>query len=98
MPNAARTHSQRLPRPHRPSAAARGYGARWRKVRRRYLNRHPLCVKCKEEGKVVAANVVDHIVPHRGDPVLMWDEAGFQSLCRHHHDQKTANEDGGFGR
>jgi 5-methylcytosine-specific restriction protein A len=40
----------------------------------------------------VPATVVDHIVPHRGDPVLFWDEANWQGLCKLCHDAKTARE------
>ena len=57
----------------RPSAARRGYGPRWRRARRRFLARHPLCVACGAAGRLEPATVVDHVVPHRGDPVLFWD-------------------------
>ena len=36
---------------------------------------------------------MDHIRPHRGDPVLFWDQTNWQPLCKHHHDVKTRNED-----
>jgi 5-methylcytosine-specific restriction protein A len=86
------------PKPeNRPSAAKRGYGARWQKVRMLQLMQEPLCAKCKEEDKIVNATVVDHIIPHKGDPELMWDRGNHQSLCKRHHDIKTATEDGGFG-
>ena len=55
-------------------------------------------MKCMEQGDVVAANVVDHIVPHKGNEALMWDESNYQSLCKTCHDRKTATDDGGFGR
>lgn len=77
----------------RPSASKRGYGSRWQKARARYLRSHPMCVKCQEDGRYVKATVVDHICPHRGDPVLMWDETNWQSLCKPCHDKKTFNED-----
>ena len=54
---------------------------------------HPLCVQCLKEGHAVTATVVDHIRPHRGDPVLFWDEKNWQSLCKPCHDKKTWNED-----
>jgi 5-methylcytosine-specific restriction protein A len=44
------------------------------------------------------ATIVDHIVAHKGDQTLFWDTSNWQSLCKTHHDQKTAREDGGFGR
>ncbi|MGN0150610.1 MAG: HNH endonuclease, partial [Clostridia bacterium] len=37
--------------------------------------------------------VVDHIVPHRGDERLMWDENNWQALCKPCHDNKTGKED-----
>ena len=70
----------------------RGYTTRWDKLRKHWLIRHPLCVMCAAINKSVAAQVVDHIIPHRGDQVLMWDEANFQSLCSSHHNEKTARE------
>ncbi len=37
-------------------------------------------------GRVVACDVVDHIVPHDGDHALMWDSEGnWQSACVWHH-------------
>ena len=77
----------------RPTAAAKGYGARWQRARRAFLRRNVFCVRCLEEGKYVKATVVDHIVPHRGDPNLFWDESNWQALCKHHHDQKTMTDD-----
>jgi len=81
----------------RPTAAQRGYGARWQRARARYLRENPFCVECRMEGRIEVATVVDHIVPHRGDPTLFWDEANWRALCRGHHDIATARYDGGFG-
>jgi 5-methylcytosine-specific restriction protein A len=65
------------------------------------LRDHPLCVHCLEgvvlpgelkglKGRVTPATVVDHIIPHRGDPVLFWDRKGnWQGLCAPHHNKKT---------
>ncbi len=82
----------------RGTSAERGYGARWQRVRDAYLKAHPLCVECEKLGRMVQAEEVDHIKPHRGDQVLMWDEKNFQSLCASHHSKKTAQEDGRWGR
>lgn len=81
----------------RETAARRGYGSRWQKARRTFLAKHPLCVQCEGEGRITAANVVDHRIPHKGDQRLFWDTSNWQSLCKPHHDSKTAREDGGFG-
>ena len=40
---------------------------RWRRGRIYFLERNPLCVLCKRDGRVNAARVVDHVVPHKGD-------------------------------
>lgn len=39
------------------------------------------------------ATVVDHIVPHRGDPVLFWDERNWQPLCKRCHDAAKQSEE-----
>ena len=87
--------AQHMPR---ETAAQRGYDSRWQKARAGYLRAHPLCIHCEREGRTVAANEVDHIVPHKGDMVLFWDNSNWQSLCKPCHSAKTALEDGGFGR
>ena len=68
------------------SSTERGYGYAWQKARLRFLQANPLCVYCGQDGRVTAANVVDHIVPHKGDQTLFWDEANWQALCKSHHD------------
>ena len=82
-----------LHRGDRESSGKRGYNSRWQKARARYLRGHPLCVHCGKKGQYVKATVVDHITPHRGDPVLFWDESNWQSLCKSCHDKKTFSED-----
>lgn len=73
--------------------AERGYGAKWQRERRKFLESNPFCVKCYEEGHITMATVVDHIVPHRGDQKLFWDRGNWQPLCEHHHNVKTMTED-----
>ena len=72
------------------------YNRQWERARRQFLLEHPLCVTCERNGIVTAANEVDHIVPHRGDRVLFWDQSNLQSLCRSCHSRKTVLEDGAF--
>ena len=43
------------------------------------------------QNKITPATVVDHIVPHRGDKKLFWDQSNWQPLCKEHHDKKTGN-------
>lgn len=80
----------------RGTASQRGYDSRWNKARKSFLENNPLCVRCKAEGVIKAANVVDHITPHRGDQGLFWSLANWQALCKKCHDTKTAKEDGAF--
>jgi 5-methylcytosine-specific restriction protein A len=82
----------------RGTAVSRGYDGRWQKARHSYLLHHPLCVTCQAEGRIKAANVVDHIIPHKGDKQVFWDISNWQSLCKQCHDIKTAKEDGRWGR
>lgn len=82
----------------RGSASARGYGSKWQRAREAFLQDNPLCVRCTMLDLVVAATVVDHIKPHKGDPILFWSRSNWQALCKPCHDVKTATEDGGFGR
>lgn len=81
----------------RPDAAARGYGPAWQKARDIYLKRNPFCVICLQRSWHERATVVDHIVPHKGDKRLFWDQKNWQALCRKCHDRKTNSADGGFG-
>ena len=78
---------------HDKTAAERGYTYQWQQARRAYLHAHPLCAECLRHGRYTEATVVDHIVPHRGDRTLFWDESNWQSLCKQHHDEKTGKED-----
>jgi len=89
--------ASRVDAPPRQSAHQRGYDWQWRRYRAAYLREHPLCIACLGEGRTTAADVVDHVVPHRGDDALFWAPSNHQPLCRPHHDTKTAREDGGFG-
>lgn len=97
-PKQYRPHPQRRAPDPRPTASVRGYGSRWQRARLLHLAEHPLCVSCESRGQVTEATVVDHRIPHRGDPGLFWDHDNWQSLCKECHDRKTATHDGAFGR
>lgn len=56
------------------------------------LLREPFCRECAAEGKRTKATVVDHIQPHRGEWSRFVDVSNLQSLCKFHHDRKTALE------
>lgn len=75
-------------KPHRHLYAS----ARWKAIRAAQLDAHPLCIMCEQAGRIVTANVCDHITPHRGDETLFY--AGpFQSLCATHHSGSKQREE-----
>lgn len=77
------------------TAAQRGYSYKWQKAREQHLQDQPLCVMCQAQGRVTAASVVDHIVPHRGDQKLFWRRSNWQSLCKTHHSRDKQREEQG---
>lgn len=71
----------------RGTAAQRGYGANWRKLRRMQLAEFPLCAECERQGKVVLATDVHHIIPRaEGGPDAF---ENFMSLCHTCHSRIT---------
>ena len=75
----------------RENAVSRGYGSQWRTARAQFLRSHPLCAECMKQGNLTPATVVDHIIPHRGDMKLFWDERNWQALCESCHNHKTGS-------
>jgi 5-methylcytosine-specific restriction protein A len=69
------------------------YGRRWQAARARHLRKNPLCVMCREDGRITEATVVDHIEQHNGDPSLFWNPHNWQSLCKPHHDSTKQREE-----
>lgn len=86
---------QRVPswRTDRRSAHERGYTAAWRRARNKFLMSNPLCVYCKGDGRVEIATVVNHVIPHKGDQALFWDESNWAAVCKPHHDSTIAREE-----
>lgn len=69
----------------RGSSAKRGYGGKWQRQRAQYLKDNPLCKFCEVLGFVTAADVIDHVRPHKGNERLFRSYSNWQSLCFHHH-------------
>lgn len=70
----------------------------WRKLRRKQLDKFPLCKHCYDKDIITAATVADHIVPiNLGGESL--NEDNLQSLCESCHNKKSASEarKGGMG-
>jgi hypothetical protein len=54
--------------------------------------RNPPCVRCGEP-----ATILDHRIPHKGNPALFWAEANWQALCQRCHNSKTGRESRALG-
>ncbi len=72
----------------RASAAKRGYGGTWRRVRRMVLNEQPLCVECQRNGRVTIATDVHHVTPLRDGGENAADN--LEPLCHSCHSRVTA--------
>jgi 5-methylcytosine-specific restriction endonuclease McrA len=64
---------------NRPSARQRGYSVLWQQAAKAFLSlpANRLCA-C---GCGRAADMVDHIKPHRGDMRLFWDRTNWQPMA-----------------
>lgn len=91
-------HTEEQKDPRIGGASARGYNYRWQKASKAFLRAHPFCAECLRHGRYTKAEVVDHIVPHRGDYELFWNRDNWQPLCKSCHDRKTAMETENFPR
>lgn len=86
-------HDRQTHRPDRhgdrPHPEARRWYAtvRWFRLRDDVIREAAsTCAGCRH---VVLELDVDHRIPHRGDPVLFWDRANLQALCKTCHAAKT---------
>ncbi len=79
------------------------HSARWLRLRREVLTRHPLCARCEEEGRVRTATEVHHVRPVeeatclREKELLMFSPSNLRPLCHDCH-VKTHTEMGRSGR
>jgi 5-methylcytosine-specific restriction protein A len=92
----AREEAARYERYGRDPATRRRYGRTWRKARAAYIEAHPLCEVCEQEGRMTPAEEVHHIIPladggTNGDGNLM-------ALCKSCHSKITASEGGRWRR
>ena len=59
------------------------YGRAWKKIRARFLLRHPLCEQCLREGRLTPAEEVHHILPLADGGTS--ERSNLISLCRSCH-------------
>ena len=92
----AKLEAQRYERYGRDPAIKKRYGRKWKRIRGRYIRAHPLCERCKKNGKITPAEEVHHIKPlaHGGTNA----EDNLMSLCKSCHSEITAKEGGRWDR
>lgn len=84
----------------RDPAIKKLYGSkRWRERSRAWLDEpgHHFCVGYPagfHGERLVAAQVPDHKVAHKGDEALFWDEENWQPLCIPCNSRKAVREEG----
>ena len=71
----------------------------WRHLAKRVRDEEPLCRMCRARGIVRPSEVVDHIVPHKGNKALFWDRENLQALCAPCHNAgKQTQERHGYSQ
>jgi 5-methylcytosine-specific restriction protein A len=65
----------------------------WRALRLAQLQDQPLCERCEAKGFVIAATVVNHRKPHKGDTALFADPENLESTCKPCHDGPIQSEE-----
>lgn len=77
----------------RPTASARGYGTKWGRERAEYLLDHPWCTRCLTRGIRTAATVINHKIPHKGEPRLFWNRRNWEAVCPPCHNSLIQSEE-----
>tara|TARA_R110002072_G_scaffold38314_4_gene110901 strand:+ start:8683 stop:9030 length:348 start_codon:yes stop_codon:yes gene_type:complete len=87
--------TQRRPswRTDKRKTAERGYGGKWQRARKVFLDANPLCERCEAAGRMEPATVVNHRIPHRGDLKLFWNRKNWEPTCKRHHDSDIQREE-----
>ncbi len=75
----------------RPNAGSRGYDAEWQRFRARYLTGYP---QCQAPGCYAQATELHHIKRVTERPDLRLNPTNIVGMCKRHHSQLTALEDG----
>lgn len=68
----------------RGTSSQRGYTGAWARKAKAFLALRENRI-CAWPGCNEPARHVDHIIPHKGDPLLRDDPTNLQGLCAHHH-------------
>lgn len=79
----AKAESKRYEKYDRDPATKRRYGRAWKRIRDKYVEEHPFCEMCMEEGVLTKTEEVHHKIPlaEGGDH----SKSNLISLCKVHH-------------
>lgn len=72
----------------RGSPSKRGYDRTWQRFRENFLQKHPLCFMCTQEGRLTPANEVHHIKPLAEGGARL-DPDNCMPLCKACHSKIT---------
>lgn len=71
---------------------------KWQQIRRRQLDKEPLCWRCKEKGFITEATVCNHTRGHpKGETERMFWEGPFDSQCAECHSGDQQRQELGSG-
>lgn len=103
LPSGYCTEHEKLQAQHydkyfRPPEHNKRYGYKWRKLRARFLNAHPLCEQCRLQGRYTMATEVHHIKPLAEGGTN--DLSNLMALCKSCHSRITLSTENlnGVGR
>lgn len=70
------------------------YDQAWKDTREAFLLENPYCMcdECKKDGRLLLAEVVDHIETIEDRPDLRLDWNNLRSMTKRHHDRHTMRE------
>ncbi|MFP5078640.1 HNH endonuclease [Rhizobium sp. YIM 134829] len=68
--------------------------ARWKRLRIATFTRDLFtCRLCSSVEGDTSKLVCDHVIPHKGDLELFWDETNLQTLCKTCHDREKQRQE-----
>ncbi len=79
--------SDKIYNKNRPERDKLYYSRQWKQISMLYRKQHPLCEECERNGRIVKADLVDHIVAVNNSG-SMWSWDNLQSLCMNCHNKK----------
>jgi 5-methylcytosine-specific restriction protein A len=86
----AKLEAKRYNHTRRDPASGKRYGSTWKKIRDAFLSANPLCVMCKEAGRLTPATVAHHKVKVSDGGLNDW--SNMEALCQECHSRLHAKQ------